>query len=125
MLLILTIIINIKWNFSIYSFIEYLQEKGLYAVLQQIKLHLGNDIAIKMCNTFVETIHCEELVRIFLTNPSPSSRAFHFDDDTDPEKQKEDLLRIINKYYGIISDNLGVSETEHLKTKTGNNKFIY
>ena len=47
-LLTLTIIINIKCDFSINQLRDYLQKKELYEILAEIKLYLGDDVAINM-----------------------------------------------------------------------------
>ena len=130
LLLTLTIIINIKCEFTIEALLNYLQENGIYDLLAEIKLYLGEDVTIMLCKTFVETIHCEEVVRIYITNPA-NARAFDFFEDDDysiPEKEykednipeeplniKEKFTEIINKYSDTILSLMGPSGMDTLK----------
>ena len=54
-------------NYSIDSFLDYLQESGYYEVIFGIKLSYGNDYAIGFCKTYVAmTSDCELVVVIYM-----------------------------------------------------------
>ena len=123
-LLALTIIINIKCNYSINSLLDYLQEKGLYDIIKEIKIYFGDDIAIDVCKSFVETVHCEEVVRNYIYIPSgphhipPSfvnnSSSDIIDSPEEPLDKKEKFSDIINEYYEILFDALGQNGIDEL-----------
>ena len=72
LLLLLSLIIlkaNSQSNdeYSINSFLDYLQESGYYEVIFGIKLSYGNDYAIGFCKTYVAmTSDCELVVVIYM-----------------------------------------------------------
>ena len=125
-LLALTIIINIKCDYSIGSLLDYLQEKGLYNIIKEIKSYFGDDIAIDVCKSFVETIHCEDVVRIYIISSGrhripPSfvnnSSSDIIDDDNTPEEplnKKEKFSDIIEKNYEILFNALGQNGIDEL-----------
>ena len=62
-------------SYSIVSLIDYLIGNGYYELIQQVKMVFGNDVAIDVCISIVETSQCEEIVRVYMepsqTSPSP------------------------------------------------------
>ena len=64
--MILTTISNIKGNYSIATLLNYLQEKGLYELLVEVKSYFGNDVSISICKQLVATSDCETLVRVYI-----------------------------------------------------------
>ena len=64
------IVLNVKADYSIESFINYMQEKGYYDLLGIIKYYYGYDIAIDFCLSLVETNDCEVLIRIYIPSRS-------------------------------------------------------
>ena len=50
-------------DYSIDTFLDFLQEKGYYDIIQSVKVYFGDDIAIDVCKEFVKSNHCEEVVR--------------------------------------------------------------
>ena len=65
--LILTTISNIKGSYSIADLLNYLQEKGLYELLVEVKSYFGNDVSIDFCKQLVATNDCETLVRVYIS----------------------------------------------------------
>ena len=65
--LILTTISNIKGDYSINALINYLQEKGLYEFLFEVKSYYGNDVSISICKQLVKSNDCETLVRVYIS----------------------------------------------------------
>ena len=62
-----------RGTFSINPFIEYLQENGYYELITDVKCLIKTDVAIEVCEILAESAHCEEVVRIYMTCPPPSS----------------------------------------------------
>ena len=65
---LLIVLNNIKANFSIKDFLNFMQEKGYYDIIVEVKLYFGKDIAIEICKGFVQSDDCEELVRVYIPN---------------------------------------------------------
>ena len=59
---------NIKGDYSIHPFLNYLQEKGIYDLLVEIKIYFGNDIAICFCNDLFHSKDCEEVINIYIAS---------------------------------------------------------
>ena len=72
--LFLTLFLTINNDYSIDSFLDYLQEKGYWEIILNVKITFGNDVAIDICTALTESPHdCEKVVRIYMTNP-PSNK---------------------------------------------------
>ena len=65
--LILTTISNIKGDYSIEAFLNYLQEKGLYDLLVEVKTYFGTDISISFCKELIKSIDCDTVVRVYIS----------------------------------------------------------
>ena len=65
--LILTTISNIKGDYSIASLLNYLQEKGLYDLLVEIKSYFGTDVSINFCEQLVKNGDCDTIVRVYIS----------------------------------------------------------
>ena len=122
LVLILVIFSNIKGgDYSIGSFLNYLQEKGIYDILVEIKKYLGSDICICFCKELMKNNKCEQVVNIYiiynLRNLRPSDLV---------EKNIEFLNVIIENYYLVLL-NAGFtsSEIERALKKTVNKISIY
>ena len=57
---------NIKGGYSIDYVLDYLQENGYYDIIQQIKIYLGDDVAIEVCKQFIATYDCDIIVRVYM-----------------------------------------------------------
>ena len=57
---------NIKGGYSIDYALNYLQENGYYDIIQQIKIYLGDDVAIEVCKQFIATYDCDTIVRVYM-----------------------------------------------------------
>ena len=68
LLLSLLMILDVKTDFSIESFINYLQEKGYYDLLVEIKRYYGKDVAIDVCKEIIQSTDCETIIRIYIPN---------------------------------------------------------
>ena len=55
-------------NYSINELIDFLQDNGHYKIIQMIKCCLGKDVASEYCKQLVETEHCDEVVKVYMTN---------------------------------------------------------
>ena len=60
------IVLNVKADYSIDSFINYMQEKGYYELLELIKYYYGIDIAIDFCKELIKTYDCSLLIRVYI-----------------------------------------------------------
>ena len=106
--LILTTISNIKGSFSIGELLNYLQEKGLYELLVEVKLYFGTDISISICKEMVKTYDCEEIVRIYI---SPSGTRPFEDRETKIKKAKQ----LMNEYrIKLIKAGVGLNEIDEM-----------
>ena len=90
--LILTSISNIKGDYSIDTLLNYLQEKGIYDLLAEIKYCYGNDISINVCKELVQSSDCETVVRVYISSRS-NSRS---------NEGSNAATNIINYYYQIL-----------------------
>ena len=70
LLLSLLIVLDAKTDYSIESFINYLQEKGYYNLLVEIKRYYGKDVAIDVCREIIQSKDCETLIKIYIQNGS-------------------------------------------------------
>ena len=57
---------NIKGGYSIDYVLDYLQENGYYDIILQIKIYLGDDVAIEVCKQFIATYDCDIIVRVYM-----------------------------------------------------------
>ena len=64
------IIVNTKEDYTFETLFNYLQDEGFLPILREIKINLGDDIAISMCQEIVKTKQCGAIMKIF--NPSGS-----------------------------------------------------
>ena len=62
----------LRGDYSIDALLDYLQETGYYDIIQSIKIYFGDDVAIDVCKEFVQTNHCETVVRVYMTNKAPT-----------------------------------------------------
>ena len=71
LLLALVIITNQDWgdeiNFSIDTFLNYIQGNGYYEAINLVKCETTSDIAVEFCEILCESPHCDEVVRIYMT----------------------------------------------------------
>ena len=72
MILILSNIEPLKGEYSIDSFINYLQEIGYFNLIQEIKLFYGEDIAVDVCEKLVDNNNCEAVVRVHMIDNGKS-----------------------------------------------------
>ena len=114
LLLTIAIFINAKGDFSINPLLDYLQESGYYQILAQIKYHIGEDIAIDVCKDLVKSIHCEEIIRIYIP-PGPSK--INSKKDKKPLSDGEKLLNIIMENYDVLVNEKGKDAVEEYINK--------
>ena len=114
LLLTIAIFVNVKGDFSINPLLDYLQESGYYQILAQIKYHIGEDIAIDVCKDLVKSIHCEEIIRIYIP-PGPSK--INSKKDKKPLSDGEKLLNIIMENYDVLVNEKGKDAVEEYINK--------
>ena len=70
--LFLSLLLTIQnGTYSIKVFLDYLQEKGYWDIIYNIKNIFGEEVAIDICTKLTESPNdCEEVVRIYMTTPS-------------------------------------------------------
>ena len=51
-------------NYSIKTFIDYLQESGQYNIIFTVRKFLGNDVAIEYCEQVVGNGLCDDVIRL-------------------------------------------------------------
>ena len=91
LLFIAFILSNVKSDYSINILLDFLQEKGYYNIIQHVKIIFGDNIAISVCKSFIETIHCEEVVRVYIASSS-KARARGASSEEDLIPGEEDLI---------------------------------
>ena len=114
MLLILAIISNIKGekDYSVNTFINYLQDNGIYELLELIKKQFGDDVSIEICKEmFIKSFDCEMVVKVYMSNIQ--SRG---DGNVRNIIDKKKLMPIINEYYNSLL-RAGVEENKIKKLK--------
>ena len=66
LILTLSITLNVKADYSIKTFLNYMIEKGYYTLLEQILTYYGVDVAIDICEGIAKNGDCETLVRVYI-----------------------------------------------------------
>ena len=112
-LLSLIILLEVKADYSIGTFLNYMQESGLYDIIKLIKYYYGNDVAIDICKGFAQNSDCELLVRVYIPTASRShneqiitleSIIFNpdnYDIYSQDAEYYHQLIQIIKKKYNI------------------------
>ena len=67
LILSLAITLNVKADYSIKPFLNYMIEKGYYTLLEQIWTYYGIDVAIDVCKGIAKTGDCDTLVRVYIS----------------------------------------------------------
>ena len=95
LLLIFATISNIKsGDFSIDTFLNYLEEKGLFSLLAEIKYSFGDDISIAFCKELIKSPHCETVIRVYMP-----ARARQINPG---EENIEKIAQVIDNYKTIL-----------------------
>ena len=94
-------------NYSIKTFIDYLQESGQYDIIFAIRKFLGNDVAIEYCKQLVETEHCDDVVRVYMNKENDSSSSGPR--KIPPKLPSEDDLNLESQ---IIFDKLAINNDD-------------
>ena len=117
-------------SYSIDSLIDYLIGNGYYELIQQVKMVFGNDVAIDVCISIVETSQCEEIVRVYMepsqTSPSPGiprtpDDIIDFNEDSyfiseiqkllgKADEETYNLILTIISYYDILKQTMNDDE---------------
>ena len=120
LLLTLAAIFNVKGSFSMFQFLDELQENGFYDIISDVNKYKGNDIAIDVCETIVQNCNCEILVRVFLDPPTPPPQYAPCAPGIEchpPSPYSPSLIGIILRYLDILEANLTPEEIENIITK--------
>ena len=59
-------------NYSIQTFINYIQDMGYWEIFTQVSLLFGIDVSIDFCKTIVQSPHCDETIRVYISIPNNS-----------------------------------------------------
>ena len=112
---------TLRQNYSIDTFIDYLQKSGIWEVLFQVKIYFGTTIAIEVCKEYVKSPHCEEVIQVYMVNsesePEPDNRAnsrrafFYYD--------RSELMPFLEKhhYLEILTKTIPLSKAQRIKFK--------
>ena len=75
LVLFILLIIYVKSQYTINTFIDYLQKKGYYEIIYEVKIAFGDDVSIDICKELALSSQCEEVVRVYMpSQPSGSNR---------------------------------------------------
>ena len=86
-------------NYTINTFLKYLQENGYYEVINEVKCEISTDVAIEFCEILTESPHCEEVVRIYMTCIAPAPPIYHRARSHSPSPSPDfKLISILDKY---------------------------
>ena len=108
-------------DYSIDTFLDFLQEKGYYDIIQSVKVYFGDDIAIDVCKELVQNNHCEDVVRIYMTSdPGSGSQGRppvhgkeileYFEKNYKINKEIKELIGFILSFYDILIQNMNREE---------------
>ena len=86
---------TIAQKYSIKYFIKYLQDSGIWEVLYEVKKYFGTDIAIEICEDFLQSPYCGEVVRVYIK--VPITRAYPEENDLMEFLKKNNYLEILSK----------------------------
>lgn len=84
-------------DYTINTFIVYLQEQGYYDIIKEIKCHYGADVAINFCLELVSSPHCEEVVRVYIPI------CYYYSPAAPPPSPDFETIREITKEYRNIN----------------------
>ena len=106
-ILLLFYFLNAQIDYSIYKFLDYLQESGLYDIIQSVKYYYGDDVAIEVCDQITHNLNCGEVVRVYMTVGSrPISPKTSFEDLLKEIKASDYFKKeISNIYKGANNEN--------------------
>ena len=103
------IIFNVDLNkYSINSLLDFLENTGFYEVLKNVKIVLGNDIAIEVCKEFVNSKDCDLVVVVYIPikqpeelNDNSNRDDFDFFEEIGLEEllMKDENLEILSQFY--------------------------
>ena len=109
-------------DYSIDAFLDYLQEKGYYDLIEEIKNAFGDDIAIAVCKELVQSNDCEIVVRIYMVTHDPSPPPINWNEPSlvkkviefieskckcqcqNIDEKTKNLILLIIKYYSKLKE---------------------
>ena len=129
MMLLLPNIEVLNGSYSIDSFLDYLQEKGYYDLIQSVKIYFKDDVAIDICKELTGSNDCEEVVKVYMTSDTGSGSGNgkhgkmkpsidpeieqqmneilkYFEDKYNINKEMKELIEIIISYYHNLIQNM-------------------
>ena len=115
-------------DYSIDIFLDYLQEKGYYDLIQAIKGTFGDDIAKDICKQLTKSNDCEIVVRVYMietsVNQESGPKKFprridtelyeqifgYFENKYSLTEEMKILIKIILDYYYDLKENMAQDE---------------
>ena len=70
---------TIAQSYAINPFIQFIQNNGIWEVLTEIKKYFGTDVAIEVCVDFLESPHCDEVVKVYIIDNKANVRPDYLD----------------------------------------------
>ena len=131
MILILSNIEVLKGDYSIDTFLNYLQETGYYDIIQAIKIYYGDDIAIDICKELAQSNDCETVVRVYMIiekrDKKKQSKNFnnteiieinenyqpiieYFENEYNINEEMRELIEVILSFYENLIKNMNEEE---------------
>ena len=132
---------NIEGSYSINALLDYLQQSRYYEIIQAVKINFGDDVAISVCIELVHSNHCDEIVRVYMTNSYVvySLKLAKASNQT-PQKLEENpkleelvpepkeivkpLLNCILKYYDVLKKNMKEEDIQNFLNNINSSKLI-
>ena len=96
-------------DYSISIFLDYLQEKGYYNVIQEIKNTFEENVAIIVCKQLTKSNDCEIVVRVYMTSEGEGSGAIIGTGGIDTEIY-EQIFEYLEKKYKLSEDMIKLIE---------------
>ena len=94
---------NVKGDYSINSFLNYLQEKGFYELFAEIKYFFGDDVSISFCKDLFPTRDCENVIRVYIPSKTRADRPY---EEVNLEQIVEPYLLELRKATGKTNEQI-------------------
>ena len=104
MMLLMSNIEIIRGDYSIDTFLDYLQKSEYYNLIQTIKNIFGDDVAIDVCKELVKSNDCETVVKVYMTKESGTGPRPKIKRHIDASIFEEIIEYFENKYTNIIEE---------------------
>ena len=127
----------LRGDYSIDTFLDYLQQSGYYELIQSIKIYFGDDVAIDVCLELTQTNDCETVVKVYMTGgnkitfprPPIDPKIFkeifqYFENNYNISNEMRELIELIISFYDNLIENMNIEEIINFIERIIKNKKI-